>query len=315
MITLWPHRKFAQDASIGLPRRNGQDEQPPTSASRPVAFMHIPKTSGTALMSGLAGSCEPSAVVKGFDLCLFGSFREFDTLDASEQQRIYASSASLPAECELITGHFALSTLRQAYPCAQIMTVLREPFSRLLSHWLFWRQHTEPMLAPLGKWADFVRYSRQPLTSFLSNPLLACQTDNLALRMLLWPHPLIPADQFIKPIHHERLIKEATAKLCSLEFVDVLENGNFVGNLERWIGRILSYERENETIAIPTEFRAPLHRELTAEAYELLRARSHLDLQLWAIIARRRMLDCDVTELRERTILANVARYGALMAS
>src|SRR5271165_2122852 len=106
MITLWPRRKFAQDASLELPQYSGQDGQPPASASRPVAFMHIPKTSGTALMSGLAGSCESSAVVKGFDLCLFGSFREFGTLDASEQRRIYASSASLPAECELITGHF-----------------------------------------------------------------------------------------------------------------------------------------------------------------------------------------------------------------
>jgi len=266
-------------------------------------------------MSGLAGSCESPAVVKGFDLCLFGSFRDFGTLDVSEQRRIYASSASLPAECELITGHFALSTLRQAYPHAQIMTVLREPFSRLLSHWLFWRQHTDPMLAPLGKWADFVRYARQPLASFLSNPLVACQTDNLALRMLLWPHPLIPVDQFINPIHYERLIKDATAKLCSLEFVDVLENGDFVRNLERWLGRTLSYERENETMPIPAEFRAPLHREFTSEAHELLRARSQLDLQLWARIARRRIPDCDITELRERTILSNIARYGALMAS
>jgi len=66
---------------------------------------------------------------------------------------------------------------------------------------------------------------------------------------------------------------------------------------------------------IPAEFRAPLHREFTSEAHELLRARSQLDLQLWARIARRRIPDCDITELRERTILSNIARYGALMAS
>ena len=51
--------------------------------------MHIPKTSGTALMSALSAPLNPSAVVLGFDHCLFGSSL-FNTFSVSEQQRIYS---------------------------------------------------------------------------------------------------------------------------------------------------------------------------------------------------------------------------------
>jgi hypothetical protein len=282
--------------------------------SKPLTFMHIPKTSGVALMLALEGALSPGAGIRGFDLCLFGSFRNFETMDLAEQQRIHATPASLVPDCMFVGGHFSFSTLRQAYPLAQMTTILREPSSRLLSHWLYWRQSSDAALTPLGRWADFVRYSRQPLARFLAEPTIACQTDNLALRMLLWPHPLVQGDRFIEAIHDESLFLEAEARLRTFDFVDVIENEKFPRNLETWLGRPHCYERVNETLAIPAEYCSPLSYEFTSEAYGLLVARSRLDLRLWTSVAKKHLPNCDISALRERTILSSVARYSLLMA-
>jgi hypothetical protein len=276
--------------------------------------MHIPKTSGVALMSALEKTLNPDSMTKGFDLCLFGSFCDFETMDPAEQQRIHATPASLPPGSTLIAGHFSVSTLRQAFPSAQMITILREPCSRLLSHWLFWRQQSSPALTRLGLWADFVRKSREPLAHFLADPAIACQTDNLALRMLLWPHPLIHGDGFIEPINDEALFMEAELRLRGFDFVEIFENENLSQKLEHWLGRKLCYERINETTAVPAEYRSPLNVEFTSQAHELLTARSRLDLRLWTSVVKLRLQDCEITTLRERTILSNVARYSVLMA-
>ena len=314
MFAQWLRRQAVSKRLAPMPAQKGLDEESQSHISRPLAFMHIPKTSGTALMSALAASLNPSAVVTGFDHCLFGSFSSFNTFSVSEQQRIYKTSNDLPAGKELVMGHFAFSTLREAYPHAHIFTVLRDPVSRVLSHWLFWRQHTDLLLEPLGDWAAFVRYGREPLARFLNQPRIACQIDNLALRMLLWPNPFIKPDQFIDPVHDEHLVREAIARLDALDFVDIIENDRFLQNLERRFDRAFVYMRSNETSAIPREFRSPLHREFTSEAQELLAARTRLDLRLWTAIANRQMVE-GVAALRERTILANIARYGVLMAN
>ena len=302
-----PHVKysFRNIDSLSVPFEGG---------SRPVVFMHIPKTSGTAVRSGLAKALAPAIAVGGFDHSLFGSFRDFDSLHESVRCQIYDSPAALPKNADLVAGHIAFSSLREAFPLAQRLTLLREPVSRVLSHWLFWRQHTDKDLAPWGSWADRVRQSRKPLADFLADPLLACQTDNLVLRMLLWPHPLLPLAQFIDPAHDEQLIHEAMARLLAFDFVDVVENGALMQRLQRWLDRPFNHDRYNETSAIPEQFRTPLHHELTPEAHDLLIARSRLDLRLWSEIAARCLPDRDIPRLREQTVLVNVARYGVLMA-
>ena len=57
-----------------------------------------------------------------------------------------------------------------------------------------------------------------------------------------------------------------------------------------------------------------MHRELTPRAYELIEARSRLDLRLWEDIARRRLPGMDLGRLRQRTIISAVSRYAAMMA-
>jgi hypothetical protein len=295
-------------------RKPDQNPRSLCDLTRPVAFMHVPKTSGMAFGSGLTSALAPSVIVSGFDLCLFDAFEGFDTFDKNIRCLVYESPDGLPKPADLISGHFAYSTLCQAYPDAQHLTLLREPCSRLLSHWLFWRQHTDDELASWGHWGERVKKSRQPLTDFLDNPMLAGQTDNLMLRMLLWPHRLLPAGRFIDPLNDSRLLREAMAHLNAFDFVDIVENRKLQDHLQSWLGRPFSYARINETRPIPLQFRAPLDGELTVKALDLFKHRSRLDFRLWAEIVQRRLPGTDVSALRQQTILANVARYGVLMA-
>jgi hypothetical protein len=295
-------------------RVRGRATSKPAEKRLPVAFMHIPKTSGVSITSGLTAALAPAIVVSGYDHSLFGGYKSFDSIEENLRYTIYDSPASLPQHADFVSGHFAFSTLWGAYPLARRLTLLREPCSRLLSHWLFWRQHTDMDLAVWGGWADHVRKSRQPLVEFLSDPLLACQTDNLTLRMLLWPHPLLPTDRFIDPVNDQRLVHEALARLLKFDFVDIVEDPRFVHRLEAWLGHPFHYTVSNETMPILKQFCSPLHRELTSEALELLEFRSRLDLHLWTLVSARHFQRREVSNMRQQTIISNVARYGVLMA-
>jgi len=281
----------------------------------PLVFMHIPKTAGTSLVHALRAAVQPRREVGGHDRCLFGPFTGFNTMDPQERAGIYERLEDMPADGDMVAGHISLSTLRAVYPAGRMMTVLRDPMSRLLSHWLFWRQQSDEALRPVGGWADYVRKSREPLADFLGDPSIAFQTDNLALRMLLWPHRLIAADAFIDPADDEALVWEATKRLHAFDFVDIVESGDLQANLAAWLGRDLPVARLNETSAVPPAFRTPLHREFTAAAHEALVARSRLDLRLWMSVAAMRLNGADAAALRERVILSNVARYSTIMAA
>ena len=276
--------------------------------------MHVPKTAGTSMVLGLERALNPGVIQWGFDRSLFGLFDDFGSIDPALRAQIHGPADLLRPDAGLASGHMALSTLRSSYPHAQLVTLLREPVSRVLSHWLYWRRLTDAMVEPWGSWRHRVTRSRAPLAEFLDDPLLACQTDNLAARMLLWPGPLIPGDAFIDPAHDAALLGRALANLDGFSFATVTEDDAFADKFGRWLGAPFTQGRENETGDIPRMFRSPLHAELTDRAYGLLDARSRLDAVLWATLARRNIESRDIGRTRERILTRNVARYGALMA-
>ncbi len=96
----------------------------PHEPSRPLVFMHIPKTSGIALREGLEAALAPGQAVLGFDASLFGGFRAFDTIHPQIRQHIYPGSDALPPHADFIGGHFAASTTEREYGHAQCLTVL-----------------------------------------------------------------------------------------------------------------------------------------------------------------------------------------------
>jgi hypothetical protein len=312
--------------------------------ARLIAFMHVPKTSGTAVGQGLIRAFDPrrkqsdrtvrqcldrnldrlrrhiekllgrpSITLAGFDRSLFGGFDRFDTLHKSIRRIVHLDAASMPTGAGLVMGHFAYSTLRQAYPYVRLVTVLREPFCRLLSHWLFWRQQGDELLEPWGLWADRVLQARRPLADFLCSPAAACQIDNVVVRMLLWPHPFIPPDDFINPVHDEQLIDEAHARLDKFAYVDVVENPDLIAGLSASIGQPIDYRRVNETCGPPDGFSCDLDQHLASDSWELLARRSRLDLRLWNNVVMRNMPETTAHVVRTKALNASIARYQVLL--
>ena len=292
-------------------------ERPPSridacSPAPPTIFMHIPKTSGMALTSALTEAIAPSKVVFGYDRVLFGAFEGFDSISPDLRRSIYLGPKSLPSDAEFVSGHISFSTFSENYQNATYITVLREPISRILSLWLYWRTQSDDQLRAWGDWAERVCISHRSLLYFLSSKDIACQTDNICVRMLLWPHPLIPDSGFIDESNDETLLDQATDRLNQFAYIDVVENPEFQENIEKWLGREVTYRRINETPSIPEMRRTPLHEELKPEIFSLLEVRSRLDLKLWTAVARQRVSRWDAESLRTYTIMLNAARYARL---
>ena len=183
-----------------------------SAMDRPLAFMHVMKTSGVALRAGLREVLPSPEYIGGFDRGYFGAFRSFETMSPEIRQGIH--EALPPANgIDFVTGHLAYSTLIRGLPAARFMTVLREPRSRILSLWMYWRSMSDEEVSLFGAWRRVIRLTRQPFIEFLNRPEAACQTDNVYVRMLLWPHPLIPDDGFIDSASDGRLASEAAERL------------------------------------------------------------------------------------------------------
>ncbi|MFL9870938.1 sulfotransferase family 2 domain-containing protein [Paraburkholderia megapolitana] len=283
------------------------------NSQQPLAMMHIPKTAGTSLMHDISASLKPALDIRGFDRTLFGAFDDFASFSEEAKKNIYHQTADMPANAELIMGHFSRHTLKARYPDAQQITFLREPFIRILSLWIFWRCHRDEQLAGLGGWANLVKLSRLSLKEFLSDTRIASQTDNITVRMLLWPGSGIPLDRFIEDRSDHELLAQALERLNSFSYSDVIENPSFNERVKGWLQIAMSSSRLNETSVVPEHLRLKLERELDTETLQLLQQRSRLDLQLWTALAKRRLPERDIEALRLQTLLGGIARYSSLL--
>jgi hypothetical protein len=277
-----------------------------------VVFTHIPKTSGCSLRAALCSAIRAQSTLSGFDRVLFGGFEEFKTLSDRTRSEIYLCPDDMPKGVGLVTGHFSSRMTKIIYPNAQHLTIFREPFTRILSHWLHWRSQNEGALRAWGRWSDRLRLARGSLESFLADPRVACQIDNVSVRMLLWPHSLIPTDGFIDPSADDILIEAAVGELSGFCYYNIAEDPNLVRSLEAWLERPLRYSTLNQTPSMPPGLETDLGRELTPRALELIESRSRLDLRLWILAAQQRHGGVGARTLRDRALFCGSARYSRL---
>jgi hypothetical protein len=274
--------------------------------------MHIPKTAGIAVSDALVQAVRPHHVFFGFDRAFFGPFQAFDTVAPATRAFIHMTPATLPPREKLVRAHMSFTTLRAAYPDAQFLTVLREPHCRVLSHFLFWRGFSEAQMQEWGGWAQVMRLAQEGLAGLLADPRAACQIDNVAVRLLLWPHALIPDDGFIAPESDAVLVAEALAALRRFDHVGVQENPQFWPALEAWLGRPFQPTSQNTTLPLPDGWRLDLRAELTPDCQGLLQARTRLDQIVWADWLQQ--LGLDATALRHRTRRSTLGRLAKIAA-
>jgi hypothetical protein len=282
----------------------------------PLALLHIPKCAGTSIMDSIALSAGPGHHVNGFDRCLFGDFRQFDRIPKMMRNVIYLDKSELPLNATTVMGHFSFASLRGRYPDADFAIFLREPTARLLSHWTYWRALTWFSLRHWGaEWSTRLKLARLPLQEFLSHPDVACQTDNIVTRMLVWPHRLIPDNGFIDPANDEALLAIALENLQQFGFAGIIERGSVVyQEFSDWLGIRLELATLNPARKMRRSRRTRLNTELSPAALTLLAERSRLDARLWMALAARKMSETDTAGLRNNAILQAVARFSILLA-
>jgi hypothetical protein len=281
----------------------------------PIAYMHIPKTAGNSFAELISYASGGQRSNVGYDEHFFSSSVDITSFSTQNQSSIYRKRSSLDGK-SFIGGHISLSTLLDAFPDAQLVTILREPVCRLLSNWVFHR--TVPEDAYEGwslQWKARCSLLLGPLKQFLKDQNNAHFTDNLALRMLLRPHPLVPEDGPILEEHDSELIQEAVDRLQKFHFLDILENPRLHSNFTAWVGEDLPSRRINETRPVPQSLAARIEDELTPEVFNLLKTRARLDLRLWKIVADQRLVEGESVSLRFRTIRRAIGHYTRLMSN
>ena len=279
---------------------------------RPLIFLHVPKCGGISVGSAVTNAIEASAILGGMDRKLLGKFDDFASIAEDLKNELHLDG--LPAGYfDFVGGHHSLSTLTERFPEGRYFTVVREPHIRLLSHFLYWRSQTDHHLDDWGTWKSFVLSARGPLSEFLRNPTIACQTDNLLTRLLLQPDRLIPEDGFIARSSFKELAQRAIAKLEDFEFVDFLENRSLKANMRDWLRREVTLTRENET-DLRADLSLELVQELDPETIALLQQRSAIDLAVWVHVCISR-LGCIPVDLAPRLLTGRyVERQAAKWA-
>jgi hypothetical protein len=185
--------------------------------------MHVPKTAGTSLHAALAQALPPGSVSpRRMDASAFSGFQDFDAIDSPARSEIAASAEEIAemAGYAVVSGHFALPTLRSISPPEAIATILREPRARTASLYAFYRTP--------GIFFGYLPYSLgdyalRSFEDFLGEPRVSGVVDNQVCRMLLDGDPRIPRAGFIADHDVDALAAEAIAALDTLAFTGVLE--------------------------------------------------------------------------------------------
>ena len=279
----------------------------PSEQPRKIAFLHIPKSAGSSVSIGLENLALANTAWGLFDESVFGAFSDYDSLHEITRGRlVHLPGAKINPEWDAVSGHLSLPTIKRLFPHHRIFTVLREPRTRLISHWLFWRALKEGERASWGSWAPRLALADGPLKTFIQAREIAPQTDNILVRMLLGRHPMIPLEGYIDPSSDTRLLLAARKALRSIGFIGLTEDKALDRKIGSFIGHPYELPRVNVTER-HSGIRLDITEDFDAETMGSLLARCRLDRRLW-LEAAAPLFD-DVEAIEESTFLNAIFRH------
>lgn len=270
-------------------RRHGPDASRSHAGDRrPIAFLHVPKCGGTSLAVAVRAALpEHRWAPWTFDPDQFGPYADRELSDEIRSRTLPTPDALRDYDAAI--GHFSLPTLLARFDAADVVTVLREPRCRLLSHHQYWRHLDHDLDLAHDTWADINALARElDFGDWLGDLRLAYQTDNLFARMLVPDHPAVSRAAFIESSDARAVTDAALAQLDRLGWVDVIErDGAMWHDLGRRLGVAVAGERENVTVA-RRDLPNPIDQLLGSAAAERLRQRTVIDRTIWRRVAERR---------------------------
>lgn len=279
-----------------------------------LCFMHVPKAAGTTIINQIEFNLRPKRSEYWLDGTQFGAFDRFDTMHPDIKSGIIFDVGQISEDTDVLMGHMGKNTFERRFPDANMATIVREPTMRLVSQWLYNRTYDDSRAALYGDWGRMVTLSRLPLQEFSSHPDIFCLIDNTLTRMLLWPHPLIPENGPIDPIHDDLLYKDAFDALSRFNYIDSAENENLIEDFSAWldltygraiVSRIKNLIGNDDYMIIKNGFNFRNYQKSfnieteIANAETILQVRTRIDRKLWrSIVSDRLGESVDIFERR-----------------
>lgn len=272
----------------------------------PRCFMHVPKSAGASIRVSLEHALPPEAVgPKRQDATLLCGFTDLDRLEPGIRALLAVDPDEISALANhpVVSGHFSLPTLLRVAAPSSVATALREPRSRLLSHFAYWRLST----GLRSTWRGYppLEHALRSLDEFLAEPQIAQATDNLLCRMLLFGDPRIPELDFITD--PEAIALQAIAALKTLGFVGIVELPEAMWRgLSTFFDTHLSPMVINTTAAESVGSSAPaLELDVTADTLDLISARTAADTIVYQHVQREAGLSSSLAERLGAAAFAN----------
>ncbi len=224
-----------------------------TARLRKLVFLHLQKTAGTSFTSALGNLFPPEQVCP------------------ERHNYLQHWKKSDLGRYRFFAGHFKYDALREIPGPMDIVTVLREPMARVLSHYYFVQSHTAAALEANDP--DMAQVKGMPLIEYLraGAPGLLPMFDQIGRGDL-------------------RLAKSRVRGMAAIGLVEKAEQS--LTNIRRrlGLGPVGSLPRENITgervDEPPFEPTPPRLEPITPEIQELLRAITYEDQRLYAFARR-----------------------------
>jgi hypothetical protein len=277
--------------------------------------MHVPKSGGSSIVNALALALPPESLApQRFDTSVFCDFEDFQNLHPGLRAQIVTEPHEVQSlgRHRAIAGHFALSTLLQVTDAARIATVLREPQTRLLSLYMYWRT---PGISDL--WTPYTanEHALRPMAEFLAESRVAPMVDNQLCRMLLQPDTRLPPHDHADSRDIPSIAGDAIARLETLGFVGILELGD---TLWRHIGDIFGVPLDPCKINRTGELSTPVamrlgEAPLGADAIHLLTQRTAADAVVYDFaLASKGVKNAERRRLRHQATAYELVKLGDL---
>lgn len=279
-----------------------------------VAYLHIPKSAGTSIRRAMLDHVSAEQICPwSLDPVVYGSH----PLPVNASERLFHEDVTNLRDYAYMAGHLSLPTIERGFEAADVGCILREPRSRLLSQYAFWRTYSPE---ELEYWLPYEApsLSHLPLGEFLQCGEVMHFADNLTARLIVGRHPLIPIDDPIADEHVEEVAAIACSNLDRLGFVDVLERGDLATErFEVWFGESVAREKVNVT---DPNAGPPINVDdlLSTPTLQLLDRHSQVDSLLWLHVASTLGMDeRQARRLGDATFASSVAKVArrALAAS
>jgi hypothetical protein len=198
---------------------------------RCLGVVHVPKCAGTATRLALENSDGFYGGPLYFDEDHFGS-RELVAALPADRQELVASPADLArlaSSCRVVFGHYSASSLMAA-GCGSLAIQVREPRTRVLSLYRFWRSQDPAERDSWGVWGrDLVSCADLPLGQFLAGQTVWPAVDNHIARQVAGGLPL------------------ATTIAALSESGSILE---WYDRSDRFVGRVLTFVGDSAAPAL-----------------------------------------------------------------